>query len=495
MIGLIELYYFYVDGYMDIWESILLTLWWAAYAAMVYRTDLLATRCCCCVPEKELDKVLNNKQIELETIAEHKEKTVDNGGGTDYVALGGTEEDNDYLTSHKPSYQRSKSVVKTEQNGRMGVAYDDKGHPIADMEQNPDNIRIAPGAIPQDALDDELQNLLDELNRKQRQNVNKGWVVVVMPTHQAKKMGHFSSSNDGVERNDAVQLGSGGHGGHGGGGRHTHGTSHAYVRRRTLMETIAHEKEVKEINDRIKQQSGKHHGDDDDDEDHGHSKGSAILHKMLIPWVFIFHKTLPEPEGKFAAKYIYATIGMIVCWLGLLTFFVVDASTKIGECFSIPADLLGITLLAVGSSLPDCISSVIVARQAKIDMAVANAFGSNVFDVNLCVGFSFVLGSIAAAAQGKSTSILLGDDSDITTFKELIAAAAAFLVMLWLMMWCTVFRLERWIGYILLCAYVGYICVFTTLFVHDFDEENEEIIYESEPTMDPTLEPTFSVTQ
>merc|ERR1712154_363852 len=136
-----------------------------------------------------------------------------------------------------------------------------------------------------------------------------------------------------------------------------------------------------------------------------------------------------------------------------------------GECFHIPGDLLGITLLAVGSSLPDCISSVIVARQMKIDMAVANAFGSNIFDVNLCVGFSFLLGSIAKAAQGETMSIFLGEGKELITFSELIVAAAGFLVLLWIMIWCSLFRLQKWIGYILLMCYVGYISVFSVLFI------------------------------
>eukprot|EP00486_Rosalina_sp_Unknown_P002877 CAMPEP_0201564250 /NCGR_PEP_ID=MMETSP0190_2-20130828/2333_1 /ASSEMBLY_ACC=CAM_ASM_000263 /TAXON_ID=37353 /ORGANISM="Rosalina sp." /LENGTH=340 /DNA_ID=CAMNT_0047980139 /DNA_START=229 /DNA_END=1247 /DNA_ORIENTATION=- len=178
MIGLVELYLFYAvisPGSMEIWESILLCLWWVVYVFMVYRTDLLADRCCCCVPAKEIDKV-KAKAIEMNDIETVADTTKGNGGGdTNYVALGGQEEDNDHF--HKPSYTRSKSVVQRTGTGQMGVLYDDKGHPIADMDQNPDNIRIAPGAIG-DGMDQELQTLLDELNRKQRQNVNKGWVVV-----------------------------------------------------------------------------------------------------------------------------------------------------------------------------------------------------------------------------------------------------------------------------------------------------------------------------
>lgn len=293
---------------MDIWESILLCLWWVVYIFMVYRTDLLADRCCCCVSEKELDKVRSKADLEMKSIDPLDKETAGNGG-TNYVALGGTEEDNDD-THHRPSYQRSKSVVQRGDTGVMGVIYDDKGHPVADMDQNPDNIRIG-GGIQQDGMDEELQNLLDELNRKQRQNVNKGWVVVVMPQHEAKSKGFVSSGNDGVDRaDDVVGLNQ---------GRGAVMSSHAYVRRRTLMETLEHEKQVQEEEEAKNQYHGV--GDYDEDEHH-HSRGSAILHKVLSPWTWLFGKTLPKVEGEFTANHIFITIFMIVCWLGILTFFV-----------------------------------------------------------------------------------------------------------------------------------------------------------------------------
>merc|ERR1711879_335027 len=209
-----------------------------------------------------------------------------------------------------------------------------------------------------------------------------------------------------------------------------------------------------------------HKAGHDDEEHHG-----GLLHKILTPWTMLFGCTLPSPEGAFVTKHIYLSILAIVCWLGILTFFVVNCCEKIGECFSIPGNLLGITLLAIGSSLPDCISSVIVARQMKIDMAVANAFGSNIFDVNLCVGFAYVCGSIVAAAQGEGTSIDLGSGDALKAFQYLIMAAAGYLVALWGMMWISIFRLAKWIGYVLLVMYVGFVIVFTILFLHMSDGE------------------------
>eukprot|EP00483_Globobulimina_turgida_P010575 UN10596 len=105
----------------------------------------------------------------------------------------------------------------------------------------------------------------------------------------------------------------------------------------------------------------------------------------------------------------------------------------------------------------------------KIDMAVANAFGSNIFDVNLCVGFSFILGIIVHLIQGEDTSIFLGDGDALAAFTQLIVTAAGFMIFLWILLWCTVFRLEKWIGYVLVVAYFGFVVVFSMIFIKAAD--------------------------
>jgi Ca2+/Na+ antiporter len=61
-------------------------------------------------------------------------------------------------------------------------------------------------------------------------------------------------------------------------------------------------------------------------------------------------------------------------------------------CLNIPTDIVGVTVLAVGTSAPDCIGSVLVAKKGKVNMAVANAFGSNVFDLCFCIGVRLFIG-------------------------------------------------------------------------------------------------------
>merc|ERR1711907_654757 len=53
----------------------------------------------------------------------------------------------------------------------------------------------------------------------------------------------------------------------------------------------------------------------------------------------------------------------------------------IGVTFGIPDTVMGLTFLAAGTSIPDLLSSVIVARQGLGDMAVSSSVGSNIFDI------------------------------------------------------------------------------------------------------------------
>jgi AGAP008342-PA (fragment) len=58
-------------------------------------------------------------------------------------------------------------------------------------------------------------------------------------------------------------------------------------------------------------------------------------------------------------------------------------ATLIGETFSIPSEVMGLTFLAAGTSIPDLVTSVLVARKGLGDMAVSSSVGSNIFDVTV----------------------------------------------------------------------------------------------------------------
>eukprot|EP00421_Protoceratium_reticulatum_P027293 CAMPEP_0168471444 /NCGR_PEP_ID=MMETSP0228-20121227/59285_1 /TAXON_ID=133427 /ORGANISM="Protoceratium reticulatum, Strain CCCM 535 (=CCMP 1889)" /LENGTH=78 /DNA_ID=CAMNT_0008487353 /DNA_START=26 /DNA_END=259 /DNA_ORIENTATION=- len=74
-----------------------------------------------------------------------------------------------------------------------------------------------------------------------------------------------------------------------------------------------------------------------------------------------------------------------MAWLAFFAYSVVVACDGIHEAFGIPVALLGFTVAAAGTSFPNVFSGVVVARQGKATMAVANALGANVQNVFLAL--------------------------------------------------------------------------------------------------------------
>ncbi|NWW42051.1 NCKX4 protein, partial [Panurus biarmicus] len=86
--------------------------------------------------------------------------------------------------------------------------------------------------------------------------------------------------------------------------------------------------------------------------------------------------------------------------------FLLVQVTVIGYTLGIPDVIMGITFLAAGTSVPDCMASLIVARQGLGDMAVSNTVGSNVFDI--LVGLGVPWGLQTMAIDYGSTVCILG---------------------------------------------------------------------------------------
>jgi len=70
-----------------------------------------------------------------------------------------------------------------------------------------------------------------------------------------------------------------------------------------------------------------------------------------------------------------------IAWVGIFSGMMVDWATSIGCVVGIPDAVMGLTFLAAGTSVPDLLTSVVVAKQGHGDMAVSSSIGSNIFDV------------------------------------------------------------------------------------------------------------------
>lgn len=100
-----------------------------------------------------------------------------------------------------------------------------------------------------------------------------------------------------------------------------------------------------------------------------------------------------EKEDKSMFKILMLTvIGIVgIVWGGDI---VVDAATKIATMFGMSENLIGLTIVAVGTSLPELVTSVVATRKGETDIAIGNVIGSNIFNILFVLGMSMLINPI-----------------------------------------------------------------------------------------------------
>jgi len=104
---------------------------------------------------------------------------------------------------------------------------------------------------------------------------------------------------------------------------------------------------------------------------------------LTLPIVLLLAVTIPNPNNHLKHRLAVAWFSFFVSiiWIAIFSTFMVEATVAIGATFGIPDVIMGLTVIAMGTSIPDLLSSVVVARAGRGDMAVSSSIGSNIFDI------------------------------------------------------------------------------------------------------------------
>ena len=102
---------------------------------------------------------------------------------------------------------------------------------------------------------------------------------------------------------------------------------------------------------------------------------------IVLPLVVCMTFTIPDVRRPGLGRWCYLSFFLSIAWIGGFAYFMVLWAEIIGNTIGIPAVIMGLTVLAAGTSVPDLLSSVIVARRGSGDMAVSSSVGSNIFDI------------------------------------------------------------------------------------------------------------------
>jgi cation:H+ antiporter len=104
-----------------------------------------------------------------------------------------------------------------------------------------------------------------------------------------------------------------------------------------------------------------------------------------------------EDREKLAPKTIIILV-LSCLFLYLGAKYTVDAIIKISAIINIGTEIISASAIALGTSLPEIITSIVVIRKGKIDIAVGTLLGSNIFNAFAIMGFSGLVGTIAVPA-------------------------------------------------------------------------------------------------
>lgn len=101
----------------------------------------------------------------------------------------------------------------------------------------------------------------------------------------------------------------------------------------------------------------------------------------------------PDEKQKSLPVQLLMILGGLVC-IVLGSDFVVDGATEIAKVIGISERIIGLTIVAFGTSLPELVTSVTAARRGNADIAIGNIVGSNVFNILFVAGTSALISPI-----------------------------------------------------------------------------------------------------
>ena len=143
-------------------------------------------------------------------------------------------------------------------------------------------------------------------------------------------------------------------------------------------------------------------------------------------------------------SYMKSSLYIVGGLLGLVIGgkWIVDGAIKIAEGFNVSQSLIGLTVVAIGTSLPELATSAVAAYKKQSDIAIGNVVGSNIFNIFWILGLSAVINPLP-----------FSKDSAIDIIMTILASLILFLIMFI----GKKHTVERWQGVIMILIYIGYV--------------------------------------
>ncbi|XP_040267526.1 sodium/potassium/calcium exchanger 4 isoform X1 [Bufo bufo] len=169
------------------------------------------------------------------------------------------------------------------------------------------------------------------------------------------------------------------------------------------------------------------------------------------PLICMLYFTIPNCSKPRWENFFMLTFILSTVWIAIFSYIMVWMVTVIGYTLGIPDVIMGITFLAAGTSVPDCMASLIVARQGLGDMAVSNTIGSNVFDILVGLGVPWGLQTMVIHS---GSTVKINSRGLLYSVVLLLGSVALTVIGVHVNQW----KLDKKLGYYALFLYCIFLC-------------------------------------
>jgi len=169
--------------------------------------------------------------------------------------------------------------------------------------------------------------------------------------------------------------------------------------------------------------------------DHGAVYDKTVAAQAVDPALI----PVDRPGGSVVIPVVVAIAGLALVVVG--GYLLVEGAVTLARSFDISETVIGLTIVAVGTSMPELVTSIMAALRKQTDVAFGNIVGSNIYNI-------LGIGGVTAAI---SPSVV---PAEIVGFDNLVMIGASLLLVVFAY---TGRRISRWEGGVLLALYAGYI--------------------------------------
>lgn len=216
--------------------------------------------------------------------------------------------------------------------------------------------------------------------------------------------------------------------------------------------------------------AGEHHEseNEEEDDDDGPANPFEVPETLTgrffwvvgMPLAVAMWITIPDCRRPAFQRLWAFTFLCSIVWIAVLAYFMVWMVTDFGARIGVPDTIMGLTLLASGTSIPDALSSIAVARRGHGDMAVSSSIGSNIFDILIGLPvpwflYTLIKGIDKGTFIGPYSCVVIKSDSLIFMILLLFLMVALVITTVHVCSW----RLLIKLGYMMMVFYFLFVAI------------------------------------